>query len=394
MSARVVLAVAVAFATAPAFADEQKVTPLVKTAPVALQKSASGGGHSSGGARSSGATARHSGGRPGGSGHASGGGHSRSDGGQRSHGGGGGYARPLTGAQARHPRPGTGTGSFDNGHHGGHGGYYGGYGYRYPGYGYPGYGYGYGYGYPGYAYGGYYGSRYGFGFGWGSPYYGGYGYYSPYSYWYAPAYYAGYYGASYDHDHDDDHDSGAIRLLIEPSKARVYVDGYYSGIVDDYDGAFQKLNLTPGRHEITLKLEGYRTQHFRVHVPAGDTIKIHYDMVRGGGEATSDEFAGPSREDQARIEDMTDREAPSHDERSYAPREREAEPVRLRVSPRDASVYVDGEFAGTGREASQLRLRPGRHRIEVVRPGYRTIEREIDVQSGDAEDVEVALEKN
>ena len=49
------------------------------------------------------------------------------------------------------------------------------------------------------------------------------------------------------------------------------------------------------------------------------------------------------------------------------------------VAPADASIYVDGAFRGTGREAGALRLRPGGHRIEVVRPGYRTADQEIEV---------------
>ena len=32
-----------------------------------------------------------------------------------------------------------------------------------------------------------------------------------------------------------------------PSEARVYVDGYYAGTVDDFDGLFQRLNVSPGR---------------------------------------------------------------------------------------------------------------------------------------------------
>jgi hypothetical protein len=67
--------------------------------------------------------------------------------------------------------------------------------------------------------------------------------------------------------------------------------------------------------------------------------------------------------------------------------------VRLQVSPRDASVYVDGEFRGSGRQAANLRLRPGRHRIEVVRPGFRTVEREVDVQAGRSTDLEFELER-
>ena len=68
-------------------------------------------------------------------------------------------------------------------------------------------------------------------------------------------------------------------------------------------------------------------------------------------------------------------------------------PLRLNVKPDDASVYVDGRFYGTAREASRLHLAPGRHRIEVVRPGYRTYDHEIDVTGDSPTDLDVTLDR-
>jgi hypothetical protein len=75
-------------------------------------------------------------------------------------------------------------------------------------------------------------------------------------------------------------------------------------------------------------------------------------------------------------------------ERSY---ESPSGRVRLEVRPDDASVYVDDEFRGTAREARIMRLAPGRHRIELVRPGFATEQREVTVVSGESQDVLVEL---
>ena len=56
--------------------------------------------------------------------------------------------------------------------------------------------------------------------------------------------------------------------------------------------------------------------------------------------------------------------------------------LTLNVNPADASVYVDGRFVGSARQTGQLELRPGRHRVEVVRPGYRTAERDLTIEIG------------
>ena len=47
--------------------------------------------------------------------------------------------------------------------------------------------------------------------------------------------------------------SGGVRIEDAPKDAQVFVDGNYAGIVDDYNGAFQSLDLAPGPHEIEVR---------------------------------------------------------------------------------------------------------------------------------------------
>ena len=108
--------------------------------------------------------------------------------------------------------------------------------------------YGYGYGYPYYPYGSGLTIGLGFGFpygavsvgysyGYGYPYgyYGGYGY-PGYAYPYAPA---GYVAAAPAPAY------GGVRVLGAPPNAQVFADGYYAGIVGDFAGSSQHLDLTP-----------------------------------------------------------------------------------------------------------------------------------------------------
>jgi len=272
------------------------------------------------------------------------------------------FSSSSTGAQQRHPRAGTGTGFRQHGR--------GGYVY------YPYWG----------GYSGYYGYGYGFGYGWSPFYSSGY-----YGYGYQP-YYAQRYGYSA---------AGSVRVLVEPNDTRVYVDGYYAGVADDFDGLFQRLRLSPGRHDIALKLDGYRSQTVKVYVPYDGTVKLHHTMVRGTGDDVSQDVVGRP-EAYARYEPRERHQADDDedDDAEYDNRDRDSDQnvergvVRLDVRPADASVYVDGAFRGTGRELRQLRLTPGRHRLEVVRPGYRTIDRELDVQRGEATDLDIDLDKS
>ena len=84
---------------------------------------------------------------------------------------------------------------------------------------------------------------------------GGY-YYRPY--FYDPFWFDPWYGFSYGYQYPWGPygyppyrayrvDPGAsLRLEVKPKDAEVYVDGYYAGIVDDFDGTFQRLSVTPG----------------------------------------------------------------------------------------------------------------------------------------------------
>ena len=67
--------------------------------------------------------------------------------------------------------------------------------------------------------------------------------------------------------------------------------------------------------------------------------------------------------------------------------------VRLEVRPDDASVYVDDQFCGNSQEARFLTLPPGRHSIELVRPGFEVARREADVAAGQTVDVLIELQE-
>jgi hypothetical protein len=72
--------------------------------------------------------------------------------------------------------------------------------------------------------------------------------------------------------------SGEVRVLAAPKQAEVYVDGFYAGVVDDFDGTFQRMHITPGGHAITLHLEGYRTVTQNIYVTPTDTFKLQLTM--------------------------------------------------------------------------------------------------------------------
>ena len=55
----------------------------------------------------------------------------------------------------------------------------------------------------------------------------------------------------------------------------MFADGYYVGVVDDFDGPFQHLNLTAGPHRIEIRVaDDPQPIAFDVNVPPGQTITL------------------------------------------------------------------------------------------------------------------------
>ena len=122
----------------------------------------------------------------------------------------------------------------------------------------------------------YYAPRYAFGF------YGGYPYYSPYYYPYG-GYYGAYgvpygygYGNGYYVEGGDARGAyGSVQIKDAAKDAQVFADGYYAGTVEDFDGAFQHLDLEAGPHRLEIREQGQQPISVEVNVRPGETITYH-----------------------------------------------------------------------------------------------------------------------
>jgi hypothetical protein len=233
-------------------------------------------------------------------------------------------------------------------------------------------------------------------------------YYDPFFYdpWYGfgspwgpyPYYYGGRYLAP----------DASVRVEVKPSDAEVFVDGYYAGIVDDFDGLFQRLHVAPGEHEIELYLQGYRTVKQKLYLAPNNTFKVKYSMEKlGAGEAQEPRpeppnppppAAGqqPPRYRPALPPDRGGRRMPPPPP-DEAPRGSRAQSgygsVSIRVQPADADVSIDGEpwRSPSGQERLIVELAEGSHTIEVRKSGYRTFVTQIDVRPGQTTPLNVSL---
>jgi hypothetical protein len=94
-----------------------------------------------------------------------------------------------------------------------------------------------------------------------------------YDYGYTPSYY---------YDPIPGQVYGGVRITEAPRDAQVFADGYYVGIVDDFDGIFQHVNLEAGQHRIEVRAGDVEPISFDVYVQPGRTITLRADDYNDG----------------------------------------------------------------------------------------------------------------
>jgi len=225
---------------------------------------------------------------------------------------------------------------------------------------------------------------------------GGYFYdpfFGPYPWWPVAGYPHGYYPSFQNH--------AVVRVMATPPNAAVYVDGFYAGVVDDFDGFFQGLPLPPGGHEITLYLEGYRTVHRRLYLTPGSTFRLHEDMEPlPPGVASEPPALAPAIPRPPEGSYLSPRTAapPLAPTAAAAPDTREACPMgtlTLRVQPASAEVWIDGErWVSSDGGSFVIDVPAGGHRLQVRESGYRDYSGTVDVPDGETTRLDIALMRN
>lgn len=222
---------------------------------------------------------------------------------------------------------------------------------------------------------------------------GGYFYdpfFGPYPWWHRAAYPYWYFPVF------DQRADLRIRIAPEPAEdAAVYVDGFYAGVVDDFNSVFQALPLTPGGHSIALYLAGYRTIRRNIYMSPGSMFTLHEAMQPlEAGEVAEPPDVAPA--------------VPPPPPGTYRPpvtppRAQPAPPppvasgvsvgtLDLRVTPADVEVVIDGQPWTTADEGHfVVQLTVGKHRLELSKTGQFRLGTDIVINDGETNTLELTL---
>lgn len=222
---------------------------------------------------------------------------------------------------------------------------------------------------------------------------GGYFYdpfFGPYPWWHRTAY-PYWYFPIFDNRAD-------VRIVVAPKAAQdaaVYVDGFYAGIVDDFNGVFQGLPLTPGGHSIVLHLEGYRTIRRNIYLSPSSTFNLRETMQQLPPDEVADrpEVAPPVPPPPAGTY-----RTPVTPPRTPLPPAAEATSATgigtldLRVEPVDIEVRIDGKpWLSADEGHFVVQLSAGRHRLELRKTGTFLLATDIEISDGATNTLELRL---
>jgi len=209
-------------------------------------------------------------------------------------------------------------------------------------------------------------------------------YYHPYFGFYFGPYYGPFYPYPGPFVGPANYSTSALRLKVKPAEARVYVNGYYAGEVDDFDGIFQRLYLPAGEHTVEFVLNGYRTFGQGLYLNAGEQREVVHQMERlRPGERNTPPLAPRTMRDTTAIT-------------SAIPGGQPASPfgmLTLQVDPADAQIVIDDEVWLITEDQIELVIHvpAGPHRVEVRKEGYQTFRTGVELSEGSRTRLSVTL---
>lgn len=142
----------------------------------------------------------------------------------------------------------------------------------------------------------------------------------------------------------------------------VWIDGGYVGFLKELKGD-KKVLLLPGAHQVEVRQAGYASFSQKLTIEPGQVQIVRVAMHLLPGARTPDVTAT----------------------------------LKVTVQPGRAAVFLDDQYIGHASELGgavhSLSISPGKHRIKVELPGYRTFETEVNLAQGQKSEVKTELIK-
>ncbi|MGE5344124.1 MAG: PEGA domain-containing protein [Candidatus Omnitrophota bacterium] len=182
-------------------------------------------------------------------------------------------------------------------------------------------------------------------------------------------------------DWEDDYRPIRVVLKVDPDDARVFLNGKWIGEAYEFSKSDSALKLATRNNEVILKHDGFVEESIDLRNFSSHNITLRVQLrpdrnYRESEPSRNERPESRSPEAPKTVPEKTPPPEPSDEAPSTAVKPAE---LSLTVSPDESSIYMNGKFWGISPESGKIeniRLKPGKYSLEIVKPGYKTYKKE------------------
>lgn len=184
-----------------------------------------------------------------------------------------------------------------------------------------------------------------------------------------------------------------IILLVEPDDAEVLLDGKLIGEAYEFSKPGSALRLQSTAHELVVKKKGYIEEAVNLRDYSTEDITVRLKLLPERHSYPSSAKKGKVEAEEPEKPEYTPKTEPAMEPPKEPPKAEmdetekvEAVNVTIEITPTESSIYLNGRFWGITPENGRidnLRLKPGKYTLEVVKPGFKAYKTVLDVKDKD-----------
>jgi hypothetical protein len=182
-----------------------------------------------------------------------------------------------------------------------------------------------------------------------------------------------------------------IILKVDPDDAEVLLNGKLIGYAYEFSSSDSAIELASRNNELVIKKDGYEEEAINLYEYGTRRITIRLKLVkdRDYRAPRAPRVPRPPAKAKKPAKPKPPKVKPEYKAKKVPPKTppQEAETVEtttftakpvnvtLHILPDEAAIYLDGKFWGLSPKSGvieNLRLKPGKYTLEIVKPGYHT----------------------
>jgi len=183
-----------------------------------------------------------------------------------------------------------------------------------------------------------------------------------------------------------------ITFLIDPDDAQILLNGRFIGEAYEFSKPKSALKVTSRKNEIIIKKKGFAEEAIDLYEYTTKEIIIKMKLKEEKDYLPEKKMIKPTEETK---KPALDKKKPEYIPKTLP----EKEPTKnlkeekmmtvktvsfkLDIQPPDSVIYINGKFWGITPESGtiqNLKLIPGKYKIEILKPGYKTVVKMVEVK--------------